>query len=282
MTIKKIKVRKWVKVLFVLIVIISSIYLYSRYVGIKGLIVKETSIIDSNIPKDFYGFKIVHISDIHYKVTTTKDDLKKIVNEINLLKPDIVLFSGDLFDNNIKYSKQDYKDLKKILKNIDYNIGKYTIKGEDDLNNKYWENIMKESNFIDLNDRYEFIYNDGLDPILLIGISSKYKKNNIKNVINSIDKKSKYSILLVHEADIINSIDYKNFNLILAGHTHGGQIKLPFIGGIIKDKYAKIYTDEYYEIENTKMFISSGIGTTKYKFRFLNKPSINFYRLRNK
>lgn len=282
MTIKKIKVRKWVKVLFVLIVIISSIYLYSRYVGIKGLIVKETAIIDSNIPKDFYGFKIVHISDIHYKVTTTKDDLKKIVNEINLLKPDIVLFSGDLFDNNIKYSKQDYKDLKKILKNIDYNIGKYTIKGEDDLNNKHWENIMKESNFIDLNDRYEFIYNDGLDPILLIGISSKYKKNNIKNVINSIDKKSKYSILLVHETDIINSIDYKKFNLILAGHTHGGQIKLPFIGGIIKDKYAKIYTDEYYEIENTKMFISSGIGTTKYKFRFLNKPSINFYRLRNK
>ena len=282
MTIKKIKVRKWVKVLFVLIVIISSIYLYGRYVGIKGLIVKETAIIDSNIPKDFYGFKIVHISDIHYKVTTTKDDLKKIVSEINLLKPDIVLLSGDLFDNNIKYSKQDYKDLKKILKNIDYNIGKYTIKGEDDLNNKYWENIMKESNFIDLNDRYEFIYNDGLDPILLIGISSKYKKNNIKNVINSIDKKSKYSILLVHEADIINSIDYKNFNLILAGHTHGGQIKLPFIGGIIKDKYAKIYTDEYYEIENTKMFISSGIGTTKYKFRFLNKPSINFYRLRNK
>lgn len=286
MAIKRIKIRKWVKILFFLIVIISFFYLYSRYIGTKGIIVKESAIVDSNIPKNFYGFKIVQISDIHYKVTTTKEDLEKIVKEINLLKPDIVIFTGDLFDNNIKYTKKDYNDLKKILKNIDYNISKYAIKGEDDLSIKNWESIIEKSDFIDLNDSYEVIYNNGLEPILLVGISSNYKKNHIEKTINSIYEKInieyKYSILILHEPDVIDSIDYSKFNLILAGHTHGGQIKLPFIDGIIKDKYAKEYTDEHYDLGNTNLYISSGIGTTKYKLRLLNKPSINFYRLRNK
>lgn len=286
MATRHIKVRKWVKVLFFLIVIISSICLYSRYLGTKGLIVKETSVVDSNLPQNFYGLKIVQISDIHYKVTTTKEDLKKIVSEINLIKPDIVILSGDLFDSNTKYTKKDYNELTNILKNIDYNIGKFAIKGENDLKFEKWETIVIESDFKNLNDNYEFIYSNGLEPILLVGISSNYKKNHIKETLNSIYEEInieyKYSILMLHEPDVINNIDYSKFNLILAGHTHGGQIKIPFIGGIIKDKYAKIYNYEYYDLENTKLYISSGIGTAKYKFRLLNKPSINFYRLRNK
>ena len=284
MNIKRIKIRRWVKVLFFLILIISSITLYSRYFGTKGFTVKEYGVVDSNLPNNFYGLKIVQLSDIHYKVTTTKEDLEKLVKEINLLKPDIVILTGDLFDSNIKYSKKDFKDLKKILKKIDYNIDKYAIKGEDDLNIDNWEEVINNSNFI--NDNYEFIYNNGNEPILLVGINSNYKKKHIKNTLNSIyeeiNTKYKYSILIVHEPDIINSIDYSKFNLILAGHSHGGQVKIPFIGGIIKDKYSKIYTDEFYKLENTKLYISSGIGTTKYKFRLFNKPSINFYRLRNK
>ena len=283
---KRFKVRKWVKILLLLIIVFSLFFLYSRYLGTKGLKTKEYGIVDSNLPVNFYGLKIVQISDIHYKVTTTKEDLKNMVTEINLLKPDIVILSGDLFDNNIKYKKNDFNDLKQILKSIDYNISKYAIKGEDDLNINNWEEIIQESNFIDLNNNYEFIYSNGLEPILITGVSSNYNKKDIKKTINSIYKEInteyKYSILVVHEPDIINSIDYSKFNLILAGHSHGGQIKLPFIGGIIKDKYSKIYTDEYYELDNTKLYISSGIGTSKYKFRFLNKPSINFYRLRNK
>lgn len=286
MAIKKIRVRKWVKILLALILIITTFFLYSRYLGTKGLKTNEYGIIDSNLPNNFYGLKIVQISDIHYKVTTTKDDLKKIVNEINLLKPDIVILTGDLFDNGIKYSKKDLKDLKEILKSIDYDINKYAIKGEDDLKIKNWEEVITDSDFINLNDSFDLIYNKGTNPILLVGISTNYKKNHIKDslekIYTEINTDYKYSILAVHEADVINKIDYSKFNLILAGHSHGGQIKIPFIGGIIKDKYSKIYTEEYYELENTKLYISSGIGTTKYKFRAFNKPSINFYRLRNK
>lgn len=286
MAIKRIKVRKWVKIILILIIIISSIFLYSRFLGTNGLIIKERAVIDSNLPKNFYGLKIIQISDIHYKVTTTKEELEDIVTEINLLKPDIVVLTGDLFDSNIKYKKNDYYDLTEILNKINSNIGKYAIKGEDDLNNKNWEDIILKSDFIDLNDKYEFIYSDGIDPLLLIGISSNYKKNHIKKTLDlfyeQIDTEYKYSILLLHEPDVINNIDYSKFNLILAGHTHGGQIKLPFIGGVIKDKYAKVYKNDYYKLDNTNIYISSGIGTSKYKFRLFNTPSINFFRLRNK
>ena len=74
------KIRRWVKISFFIIVLFTSIFLYSKYLGTKGLKVKEYSIINSNIPESFYGLKIIHISDIHYKVTTTKSDLEKIVN----------------------------------------------------------------------------------------------------------------------------------------------------------------------------------------------------------
>ena len=208
-----------------------------------------------------------------------------MVKKINLLKPDIVILSGDLFDSNIKYSKSDYEDLVNILKNINYNIGKYAIIGEEDNLDK-WNYVIENSDFINLNDNFDFIYNEGLDPILLVGISSNYKNNHIKSTMNEIYSKInidyKYSILVLHEPDFIDDINYNKFNLILAGHSHKGEIVLPFINGIIKKKYSSKYFDDYYNLDNTELYISSGLGTGKYKLRFLNPPSINFYRLRNK
>ena len=282
----KIRLRLWVKLLLISIILISGFILYSRYIGTNGLIVKESSIINSKIPNSFYGLKIVHISDIHYKVTTTKKELEEIVEEINLLKPDIVILSGDLFNKEISYTNKDYKNVINILNKINYNIGKYAIKGDNDLSIKNWESIINDSNFINLNDNYELIYYEGNEPILLMGISSNYKKNHINKDINSMFKKIKdkydYSILVLHEPDFIDDIDYSKYNLVLAGHSLNGQIKLSFIGGIIKDKYGKKYYNEYYKLNNTDLYVSGGIGTNKYKFRFNNKPSFNLYRLRNK
>lgn len=282
----KIRLKLWVKILLIIIVLFSLFTLYSRYIGTNGLKVKEYSVINSKMPESFYGIKIVHISDIHYKVTTTKEELEEVVNEINLLKPDIVILSGDLFNKDIEYTKKDYNSLIKILGKINYNIGKYAIKGDNDLSIKKWENVINDSDFINLNNTYELIYNDGIDPILLVGISSNNKKSHIKNTIKDINEQVKekysYSILTLHDPDYINNIDYSNYDLILAGHSLNGQIKLPWIGGIIRPNGAKKYYDEYYELDNTKLYISSGIGTNSFKFRFNNIPSFNLYRLRNK
>ena len=276
---KKLKLRLWVKLIIFFIFLGVLTFFYSRYINTKGLIVKEYSIINESIPSNFYGFKIVHFSDIHYKVTTDLVDLEYMVKEINLIKPDIVIFSGDLFDNNVKYSKKDYVDLTNIFKSINYNVGKYAIKGDQDLKYDVWDSIIDNSDFINLNDTYKLIYYEGNEPILISGVSSNLKDNHM-DILDTIENNYKYSILVMHEPDFINKDT--NYSLVLAGHTLNGRIVIPYIGGIIKDKGGAKYTNEYYKLKNSDLYISSGIGTSIYPYRFLNKPSINLYRLRNK
>lgn len=279
---KRIKMKRWVKIVIFIIFIITFTCLYSRYIEPKLFKVKEYTIIDSSIPDSFYGFKIVQISDIHYKTTINKEELTNIIEEINLLKPDIVILCGDLFDKSITYTDEDYNDLKELLGSINYNVGKFAIKGDHDLDS-HWEEIIEYSSFTDLNDNYKYIYNKSTDPILLIGISSNYYNNHIKDTFDKINiLDDYYSILILHEPDFISYIDYSKIDLILAGHSLNGQIRLPLIGGLKKEKFSKSYYDEYYELGNTKLYITNGIGTGKFKFRFLNIPSINIFRLRNK
>ena len=276
---KHIKLRLWVKLVIFFSIIIFSTYFYARYISVKEFNVKEYPIVNKNIPSSFYGFKVVHISDIHYKVTTNYDDLKKIIKKINMLKPDIVILSGDLFNKHVKYTKKDYEDITKILSTINYTIEKFAIKGDNDLKIDEWDSIIENSNFTNLNDTYKLIYYKSNDPILITGISSNLKDNHM-DLLKEIENNYRYSILVVHEPDYVdNKI---NYNLILAGHSLGGRIKIPYIGGIINDKGATKYNSDYYKLKRSELYISSGIGSNIYPFRFLNKPSINLYRLRNK
>ena len=268
------RLRRWVKIALLLLIFLAGILLYSRYIETKLFKIKEYNIINKKIPNNFNGFKILHISDIHYKITTNKNDLEKIIKKINLTKPDIVVFTGDLFDKNYKYTKKDLKELKTLLKNINYNIEKFAIEGEND-NEENFNNVFENSDFRILNNEYELIYYKGNDPILIYNITDKNK-----NVINDIQEDYKYSILLIHKPDLIQKLNLNNTDLVLAGHSLNGQIVIPYVGGLIKRKGANKYFGEYYKIDKTDMYISSGIGTNNYKFRLFNMPSINLYRLK--
>lgn len=279
-----------IKFIIIFILIIAAILLYSRFIATKGLATKEYKITSSSIQDNFHGFKIVHISDVHYGRTTDKKDLNNMVKEVNLLKPDIVVLTGDLIDKDTKLDDILKGEISEALNSINANVGKYAISGNHDNNFSEWESIINDGGFKNLNDTYELIYNDGYTPILLAGLSSNLNNqiditeryNKILEYSNNENIKELYKILLIHEPDYINNIDYSNFNLILAGHSHNGQVKLPFIGGIILPNGAKKYYKEHYKINNTDLYISSGIGTSGISFRLFNKPSINFYRLTNK
>lgn len=269
--------------------------LYSYFLGTKGLVIKEYKITNPKLPNSFYGFKIVHMSDIHYGRIIHKKELENIIFKINQLKPDIVVLTGDLLDQSQTLSDQDIQDMIASFQNINVTIGKFAILGEHDYNSEAWSTIMKESKFINLNDTYELIFQNGYEPILLAGLSTNLKgtknaKDKIKPIndyITSIQESNsintpKYKILLMHEPDFIDSISYQNYDLILAGHSHNGQVRIPFFGAIIKPSGSKKYYDNYYSLGSTDFYISSGLGTTKYDVRLWNHPSINFYRLVNK
>ena len=273
--------------MFILIIIV----LYSRFLATRGLDVKEYKITNEIIADSFYGFKIVHISDIHYGRTVNKSELENLVNEINLLKPDIVVLTGDLIDKDTEMNETKSKEISDILSQINASVGSYAISGNHDKYFSQWENIIKDSGFKNINNTYELIYNKGYAPILLAGISSNCEDNlninekyaPIEEYINSSEEFNDiYKILLMHEPDFIDDINYSYFNLVLAGHSHNGQIRLPLIGATILPPNGKKYYNEYYKLNNTDLYVSSGVGTSTISFRLFNKPSINFYRLTNK
>ena len=275
-----IKLHPIVKIVFILVTIVFLFLMYLRFISTKGLVVKEYKVVNNNIG-EYHGLKIVHFSDIHYKSTIKYNDLNRIIEKINYINPDIVVFTGDILDKKINYSDKDIKDLTTLFSKIKASIKKYAISGDSDTEEIY-KKIISNSNFIDLNDNYELIYNKNKNPILIAGISSgtsnvqeKLLKTN--EYMLSDNANYVYSILLMHEPDNIKVTS--SFDLVLAGHSLNGQLKIPFIGGIKKMNGAKIYYDEYYKINQTDFYISGGLGTTGVNLRYFNKPSINFYRI---
>lgn len=280
---KKTKSKKIIKILFFIIFILIIILLYSRFIGTKGLKVKEYKIVNENFTDNFYGLKIVHITDLHYGNTTNNSDLKKIVDKVNLIKPDIIVFTGDLLDKEL--NNEELGEFKSTLNNMKSNIKKYAVNGNHDEN---FSEILKETGFTDLNNNYDSLYNSNNSVILFSGINTNDDINDaIKNINNFLSDEQNtnniiYKIMLMHEPDKILDFDYNNYDLILAGHSHNGQITIPFIGSLYKPNGSKKYYKDYYELEGTKLYISGGIGTSTLKFRLFNKPSINLYRLTSK
>ena len=270
--------KKW-KIIFLVILIIATLFILLRYIGNMGIKVKEYKIINNNIG-NFYGLKIVHVTDLHYGMTNEKK-LKKLVKEINLTKPDIVLFTGDLVDKKTEYNKEIDNILIENLKNINAYYGKYYVNGDEDLLYKTFDTIMSNSNFISLDDTYEVIYNQKNETIFLSGISpDKSLTNEIKENINL--NTYNYKILLTHYPDGVTSVLKYNFDLIASGHSLNGQVRLPFIGSVYTKENSRKYYNSYYKIDNTNFYISSGIGNSTINIRLNNPPSFNLYRIVNR
>lgn len=263
-----------------LLLIIGILFIYARYLGTSNLVIKEYSIINEKIPLNFHGLKIVQFSDLHYGTTIKEEELKNVINKINELNPDIIFFTGDLIDNSYKISEDEEKLITKELNRLEPNIGIYAVRGNHDINDNF-ENIIKNTYIELLNNQNKLLYFDNSStPIMLIALDDNLKgTQNIDNAFNFEDN-DYYKILITHEPDDYDKLP-KNVNLFLAGHYHLGQVRLPFIGSVYNMEGAKKYKEEKYEIDETNLFISGGLGTTKIKYRFLDKPSINFFRLYN-
>lgn len=277
--------KKFFKWLFIIFIILILIIVYARYIGTMGLITKEYTIKDQDIPVDFDGLKIVHFSDLHYNRAINIKKVKTIIKEINTINPDIVVFTGDLIDKDATLSSQDYDELTNVLKEINAKYGKYAILGNHDYE-KDKDSVIKiyeDSLFTYLDNSHDIIYSKNNQKIFIGGTNTKtYDKTDLKETMENNDKDNSidYKIVLIHEPDIAEELtkDYQ-VNLILAGHSHNGQIRLPIIGALYTPSYAKTYYDNYYNIDGTNLYISSGIGVSSINYRLFNHPSINFYRI---
>ena len=250
-----------IKITSIILVSIFSILCFSMFIGAKYLVEKEVKITNDKLPNSFHGIKIVQFSDLLYPSFNEKD-LDNLKNKINELKPDIIVFTGNVKRLDYELTKNDISILSKFFNSLESSINKYAVYGTNDKN---FLDIL-ENSFIILDNKESIIYNKEIENIKIIGFNS----NNVDT--SKISDGSNYNICLINNPDNINKIK-DVCDLTLAGNTLGGEIKIPFYKGILtNNKYYKDYYQEY------NMYISNGIGNN-YKVRLFNQPSISLYRL---
>ena len=254
-------------IIFILLVLIG-LFCYARFLEPQNFKINEYQITSTSLPTSFDGTKIVHFSDVKYKDDITM--LEKAVTNINKENPDIVVFTGDLLFNKISEKEKD--NIIKQLTNIKSKEYKYAILGDKDGNTA--RDILTQSNFIILDNSSEYIFKNSETPILIAGGTDITDELLEKDITIDND----FKIALIHKPDDYEAIKDKNISLVLAGHSLGGDIIIPFWGNLIKRDGAKTYITPNYK----NLYVSYGIGTSKYNMRLFNKPSINVYRLNTK
>ena len=276
------------KLIFIFSIIIITFLSYTTYISTVKISVREYRITDSKIPASFNGIKILHFSDLHYGSTMREENMKEIKRIINEIKPDIIVYTGDLINNQYKISNEEKDKISKYFSELHSTLGKYAVLGDED--NTDITTILKQGDFNTLNNDYDLIYQDDNQPIMIVGISSLLSKNNnIEQAYSYFTQENSnsniYTIALIHEPDMANEIvdSHDNTDLIMAGHSHNGTIRTPFKHlPLERKKGAKTFNQDYYELNDTKLFISGGLGTSgTLSIRLFCRPSINLYRLSN-
>ena len=260
------RMKKIVKVISIILIISLTILSYGMFIGSRYTFVNEHKITDKKIPNSFHGLKIVQISDLLYP-SLKSNDLDKLTKKINELKPDILVFTGNIKRNNYELTKKDITTLNNFFNSLNSNIKKYAIYGNNDNDNL--KLIFENTNFLILDNQEDIIYNGENESIKIIGFNAN--KLDFSNITESND----YTICLLSNPDKITKVN-NTCQVVFSGETLGGEIKLPFTKGLDNHTYYK----NYYLINQTKLYINNGLGNN-YNLRLFNHPSINFYRLTN-
>lgn len=274
-------IRRIMSLILVVILIIGGCIFYGY--KIEPYRVKTNSYDINNKVKSNNKVKVVQISDIHIKEDYTYKDFSKVVDKVNEQDPDIVVFTGDLYDNYSIY-KDDVNVINE-LKRIKAKEGKLAVWGNRDYgggSGNHFESIMNQADFEILkNDKKTISVNNsklrfyGLDDTMLGKPEFIYR-----DFISS-----SYNILLSHEPDTVDEYKDLNFNLALSGHSHGGQINIPFILSINKKAIettglASKYSIGMYDLDNNKkLYVNTGIGTTHISFRFNVVPEVSVFNI---
>jgi uncharacterized protein len=259
-------------------------YFYANEIEPRLLKINKHVISHVDIPESFNGFKIVQFSDTHLGFHYDLKQFKKMLAQISSLKPDIIFFTGDLMDAPNQYPFSE--EIVPLLKNLEAPFGKYSIYGNHDhggYGSDIYKNIMKLADFkLLLNSSEQIQLLDG-SRIFVMGIDdAMLGRPDFESAMENIPDEH-YKILLSHAPDLADNAVRYGIQLQLSGHSHGGQIQIPFVGALITPPFAKKYWEGFYEIGVTEtpltLYVNRGIGTTRLPFRFLSKPEITLFTL---
>ncbi|WP_085992530.1 metallophosphoesterase [Oceanobacillus senegalensis] len=258
-------------------------YYYAKDIEPSMLHTQQEVITSKKIPSTFNNFKIVQFSDTHIGFHYSLEQLHQLINKINALNPDLIVFTGDLIDKPNQYNNLSKVQNKLSLLNAPY--GKYWIYGNHDhggYGTDIIRNTMEKAGFVLLQNNHSIIEKEsgrfilaGIDDVML-------GKPNLQKTLHQANKEL-FTILLAHEPDFADETVNSTVDVQLSGHSHGGQVRLPLIGHLYTPSYAEKYVQGKYQLRNETftLYVNRGIGTTRLPYRFLCTPEIHEYILQS-
>lgn len=252
-------------IILFMIAMFAILYNDTKNINIKKFVVQNNIVALKKEEVD--GIKIVFFSDLHIGKLNKKEELKELLDYIISFNADIYIFGGDLIGSNIKkhYSIEEITKLFSIFNNKCFLgvYGNHEYKKEKNITTEEKMAYYHAMNCHILKNDYYTYYKDN-HSLTIYGMND-YIYNDFK--LPSL----KSDLIICHEGDIIDKIDNV---IMLSGHSHGGQIRLPLIPLFYKPKNGKKYTSGLYKTQNSQIIVSNGLGFNGLKLRFFAKRDI--------
>jgi hypothetical protein len=248
-------------------------------------IVHRTIVID-RLPEAFKGFRIVQVSDFHYKEYTEAFFIKLVIHEVNALKADLVVLTGDFISYGPAAPHRSVPwayECGELLTRIQCPL-RYAILGNHDciVSEAVVKDALTTHGIPVLNNQAIPLEREG-KRIWLAGLADVLEAHPRPDFGKTIPKTAQADdervILLAHEPDIAPEAAKHNVDLMLSGHTHGGQVRIPFLPPVMLPPMGKDYVEGHFQVGPMQLYVNRGIGAVQLPFRFNCPPEITVITL---
>ncbi|KIL51499.1 phosphoesterase [Jeotgalibacillus alimentarius] len=273
------KNKKWL----IILLTVPILVVFFNYQN-NALTMSSYTITSEKLQESFDDFKIIQLSDLHNK--SFGENQEKLVDVVKQAKPDIIVISGDIIDSR-RYNEEPALTLAEemvqlapvyyVSGNHEERSGKY-----DDLREKLIAAGVK----VLTNETVTITYEE--DSFLLAGVEDPVisdataAEENLKQAFSEADTEQ-FTILLAHRPELFSLYREYGSDLILSGHAHGGQFRIPFLGGVVAPDQGLFpeYTSGIYEMDGSTLLVSRGLGNSIIPFRIFNRPEVVEIILKN-
>jgi len=278
--------KKTVLVVSVLIILAIGIWILWSNTAME---VNEYEIVSDRIPQGFDGFRIAQVSDLHN--AEFGEGNEKLIQQLSQTDPDVIVITGDLIDSRhtdieiaLEFARQSIK-----ISPVYYVSGNHEarVREYEDLKMGLAEAgvVMLENQKVQITRGGESITLMGIDDPsfqedYLFGDAESVARQVITDLQNESDG---YTVLLSHRPELFDLYVDTGMDLVFSGHAHGGQFRLPFIGGLVAPNqgFFPEYDAGLFNEGRTTMIVSRGVGNSIIPLRFNNRPEIVMVTLRN-
>lgn len=241
--------------------------------GNTALMLHEIRIESENIPNSFSGFRIVQVSDLHNE--EFGENNKKLLEQIENADPDMIVITGDIVDSY----NTDIEGALSLARQAVLIAPTYFVNGNHEARISEYRALragLEEAGVKLLLNASVQLEREG-ERITLLGIQDpSFRGNTKQGLIRLLPQDDSYTVLLSHRPELFDTYVQSGVDLIFTGHAHGGQFRLPFIGGVFTpgQGFFPKYDAGLYTQGNTNMIVSRGLGNSLFPFRINNRPEI--------